>query len=200
MPTHTGRRRRLTLECLDPRCLPSAGNAFLQTNLVSDQPGIAAHTDPNLVNAWGLAVSNPGPTFWVSDNHSDKASVYSGDVRGSPFVINPLVVSIPGGAPTGQVFNTTNDFVVTDGTHSAKAIFIFASESGQITGWNPAVPPPPPSNQAQPGAGVPGANFKGLAIGTNTNGSALFASDFTTGRIFVFDGSFHQETTAGDFT
>jgi hypothetical protein len=28
------------------------GGDYAVTNLVSDQPGVAAHLDPNLVNAW----------------------------------------------------------------------------------------------------------------------------------------------------
>src|SRR5205807_3092492 len=59
---------RLTLEGLDVRCLPSATSVFQQTNLVSDQPGVAQITDPNLVNPWGIALGPNGGTLWVSDN------------------------------------------------------------------------------------------------------------------------------------
>ena len=46
-------------------------NGYSQTNLVSDIPGLAAKTDPNLVNPWGIAESGGSP-FWVSDNGSGK--------------------------------------------------------------------------------------------------------------------------------
>src|SRR3954466_6309205 len=102
-------RTRLGLERLEDRLTPST--AFLATDLVSDQPGVAAVTDPTLVNAWGIALNPATGTFWVSANGSDLSEVY-GD--GSPLT-QPFKVTIPGGAPTGQVFNGTNDFVISDG-------------------------------------------------------------------------------------
>src|SRR5260370_32128479 len=77
----------------------------LQTNLVSDLPGVAAVLDPNLVNPWGISESSGSP-FWVSDNNAGVATLYM-------TVSNVgLVVSIPtpldptgGGTPTGTVFN-----------------------------------------------------------------------------------------------
>ncbi|MGI8696421.1 MAG: hypothetical protein ACR2JQ_07190 [Mycobacteriales bacterium] len=56
---------------------------FRQVNLVSDVPGAALPTDPDLVNAWGLAASAgtdraPGLPLWVSDNGADKTTLYAG--------------------------------------------------------------------------------------------------------------------------
>ena len=102
---------------------------------------MAAITDPTLVNAWGISLSPTGGAFWVSANGSDLSELYSGNVNGSP-ITQPFKVAIPGGAPTGQVFNNTGsatDFSVTDGTNTKPAAFIFASEAGTITGWNPGV-------------------------------------------------------------
>src|SRR5207253_6022540 len=77
---------------------------FTQTNLVSDIPGLARTTDPNLVNSWGMALGlNSG--LWVADNGSGKATTY--DANGNPIPSgSPLVVTIsaPGGgtsAPPG---------------------------------------------------------------------------------------------------
>src|SRR5262249_47739284 len=126
--------------------------------------------------------------------------LYTGDVKGSPIAINSLVVQIPDGAPTGQVLNTTSDFVVKNGTASGPAIFIFSSENGDITGWNPAVPPPAPSTQAQIGTTVTGAVFKGLALANNGTGNFLYAADFHGGTIDVFDKTFQPATLAGNFT
>jgi hypothetical protein len=106
----------------------------------------------------------------VADNGTDKATIYPGFVNGSPISKAPLVVNIPGGAPTGQVFNPTPGFVVRSGAASGPALFLFDSEAGLVTGWNPGVPPPPPSTQAQVGRGVPGAIYKGLAIATTPTG------------------------------
>ncbi|HJT33147.1 MAG TPA: TIGR03118 family protein [Pirellulales bacterium] len=174
----------------------TATAGYLQVNLVSDQPGTALVTDPNLVNPWGVAFSPTSP-FWVSDNGADVATIYSGDVNGSPFSKAGLVVSIPGGAPTGQVANTTSDFVVGSGSASGPAAFIFASENGSITGWNPKANP----TQAQTAVTVPGAVYKGLALADNGTANELFATNFAAGTIDVFDASFHQVSlTAGAFT
>jgi uncharacterized protein (TIGR03118 family) len=175
------------------------GNAYHQTNLVSDLPGLAQLTDPDLVNPWGLA-AGPTTPAWVANNGTDKATIYPGFVNGSPIVKAPLVVSIPGGAPTGQVFNGTPGFVVHSGTSSGPARFIFDSEAGLVTGWNPGVPPPPPSTQAQVGASVPDAIYKGLAIATTPAGTFLYAADFHNARIDVFDQGFNLVHLSGSFT
>jgi uncharacterized protein (TIGR03118 family) len=173
------------------------GNAYHQTNLVSDLPGLAQLTDPDLVNPWGLA-AGPTTPAWVADNGTDKATIYPGFVNGSPIVKAPLVVSIPGGAPTGQVFNGTPGFVVHSGTSSGPARFIFDSEAGLVTGWNPGVPPA--STQAQVGAAVPDAIYKGLAIASTTAGTFLYAADFHNARIDVFDQGFNLVHLSGSFT
>src|SRR5437763_416129 len=105
---------------------------YIQTNLVSDQPNTALITDPDLVNPWGVAFSATSP-FWVSNNETSKATIYGGDVAGSPFTKNSLTVTIPGGSPTGVVFNGTNSFVLSNGS---AARFIFATQTGNLVGWN----------------------------------------------------------------
>jgi uncharacterized protein (TIGR03118 family) len=173
-----------------PVAASQPGNAYRQTNLVSDLPGLAQLTDPDLVNPWGLAAGPTSPA-WVADNGTNKATLYRGFVDGSPIQKLSLVVNIPGGAPTGQVFNSTDGFVVSSGTASGPAAFLFDSEGGQVTGWNAGVPPPSPSTQAQVGTSVPDAIYKGLAIASTPAGTFLYAADFHDGRIDVFDSSFN---------
>jgi uncharacterized protein (TIGR03118 family) len=173
-------------------------NAYHQTNLVSDLPGLAQLTDPDLVNPWGLA-AGPTTPAWVADNGTDKATLYPGFVNGSPIQKAGLVVNIPGGAPTGQVFNPTPGFVVRSGAASGPALFLFNSEAGLVSGWNPGVPPPPPSTQAQVGASVPDAIYKGLAIATTSAGTLLYGADFHHGRIDVFDQGFNRVHLSGSF-
>src|SRR5712664_3634386 len=116
MFTRTRRARRYQarprLEALEGRCMLSAN--VLQTNLVSDLPGVAAVTDPHLVNPWGISESATSP-FWISDNNAGVSTLYNTPGQnGAPIAINPLVVSIPTppdpldqvGTPTGTVFNT----------------------------------------------------------------------------------------------
>ena len=174
----------------------SGGNAYHRTNLVSDQPGVAQVTDPNLVNAWGMA-AGPTTPVWVADNGTGKATIYAGDVNGSPLTIVPLVVDIPGGAPTGQVFNPTDGFVVRQGGTSGPARFIFASEVGEITAWKPGVPLP---TKAVVVARVRGAVYKGLAIASNARGTFLYAANFHAGRIDVFNSRFKRVHLGGSFT
>ncbi len=50
-------------------------NAYQQSNLVSDIAGMASHTDPKLVNPWGISFF-PGQPFWVADNNSGYSTLY----------------------------------------------------------------------------------------------------------------------------
>jgi uncharacterized protein (TIGR03118 family) len=172
------------------------GHSFRQINLVSDIAGVARITDPNLVNPWGLA-AGPTTPLWVANNGSDNSTLYSGGIRGSIPVIAPLVVDIPGGAPTGTVFNPTSGFVVRAGTASAPARFIFDSEAGLITAWSPNVPP---TTTAQTEVTTPGAIYKGLAIAQTQHGARLYATDFHNGKIDVFDEQFAPVSLTGAFS
>jgi len=192
-------RRWLTVHRLEDRCHPNS--AFLATNLISDQPGVAPITDPTLVNAWGISLNPNGGAFWVSSNHGDLSELYAGDVHGSALT-QPFKVTIPGGSPTGQVFNGTGsatDFSITDGTNTKPAVFIFASEAGQVTGWNPGVGVVPgangPSKTAEGGfTATDGAIYKGLALGQVNGANFLYATDFHNAKIDVVDAQFHKVT------
>ena len=175
---------------------------FTVTNLVSDVPGVAPTTDPNLVNPWGTSELPAGP-LWVSDQGTGVSTLYTGDVSGSALAPVPLVVTIPGGNPTGQVFNgnfmtTPADFTVSAGAQSGPALFIFASLAGQISGWNPGVGAAAAgatSTTAEVAATVPGAAFTGLAI----DGATLYAADFGNGTVDVFNSAFQPVATPGAF-
>jgi uncharacterized protein (TIGR03118 family) len=187
---------------LAPSALGKQAGQYAQRNLVSDVPGGAELLDPALVNPWGLAFSPTSPA-WVADNGMDVSTLYTGATTGTPAVTKlGLTVSIPGGAPTGAVFNGTGSgFVVSSGTSSGSAVFLFSSESGNITGWNPAVPPPPPSTFAQVGySSTSGAIFKGLAIANTATGPRLYATDFHNGRVVVLNENFQEITLPGDFS
>ena len=164
---------------------------YAVTPLVSDVPGAAAATDPNLVNGWGLARSATSP-WWVADNGTDKSTLYTG-----AGAINPLVVGVDGG-PTGAVFaGIANNFPVatTASTTLGPASFIFASEDGMIRAWRGG------STAALVTAhGGPGAIYKGLSIAQPTAGSpVLYAADFHNARVDVFNGAWQNITAAGAF-
>jgi len=167
---------------------------FTQVDLVADTQGAAALVDPHLVNPWGLS-QGPSTPVWVSDNGADVSTLVAGGGAGQQPAVNPLVVKIPGGAPTGQAFNPTTGFVLAD---KMPARFLFAGEDGALTAWNPQLVP---NTSAVPVGSVRGASFKGMALMTHAHRPFLLLADFAHGRIDVFDGAFHQVRTApGAFT
>jgi uncharacterized protein (TIGR03118 family) len=165
------------------------GNAYEQTNLVSDIPGAARLADPHLINPWGLAFGPTTPA-WVADNGADVATLYRGGFDRNPPQTVPLVVSIPGGAPTGQVFNGGDGFVVGDGPTAGPARFIFDSEAGTITAWSPTLSPNTAAVTVVPAEKTNGAIFKGLTIATGKRGTMLYAADFHNAKIDVYDTKF----------
>jgi uncharacterized protein (TIGR03118 family) len=173
---------------------PAPSSPYTLTNLVGDAAGAAAQVDPHLVNAWGL-VAGPSTPWWVANNATGSSTLYTGTGA-----VVPLVVAVPG-APTGIVFNGGNGFVISNGSSSGPAAFIFATESGVVSGWNQAVPPPPPATQALTGAdrSGEGAIYKGLTIASTAAGDQLYATDFHNARVDVFDSSFNLVTAPGAF-
>jgi uncharacterized protein (TIGR03118 family) len=175
------------------------GGFYQQKNLVSDQPGVALITDSNLVNAWGIALPPTGGAFWVANNRSGTSTLYAGDVHGSLFTKSSLVVTIQSGLPTGMVFNSSSDFVVHSGAASGPSLFLWASQVGVISGWNPGVPPPPPSHTAQIGP-TADAVYTGLAIAQANGANYLYAADFEHGRIDVYDKNLQAAHLDGSFS
>jgi uncharacterized protein (TIGR03118 family) len=169
--------------------------AYLQTDLVSDIAGLAAVTDPELTNPFGVSHSSTSP-FWISNNDSNTATLYA--VTGSTNVtktnINPPsgFVAIPTTAagtasgnqgPTGQVNNTNmSSFLVGNGGNGQFAHFIFANDNGTISAWNTG-------QAAFIQVTTPGADYSGLAI--NQAQTQLYAANNAgTGSIDVFNSSF----------
>lgn len=167
---------------------------YQQTNLISDIPGVARITDPNLVNPWGQAASASSP-LWVADNGADVSTLYRGGVNGSIPSIVPLVVSNPKGAPTGIVFNSTSDFVVHTNTGSAPANFIFDSENGVVSAWSGAVS----GTDAKAEFTSKRAVYKGLALASAGGANYLYAANFRKARIDVFNARFKKVHLPGDF-
>jgi len=183
---------------------------FTESDLISDGAVAADHVDPLLVNPWGLVAGAGGP-FWDSNNGTGTSSLYDGAGNvstGLPFVTVPAPAGSPAGttsAPTGIVNNSTPNFIVSftnssGVTTSGPAAFIFATEDGTISGWNPKVSPTgsSPSVQAilEVDNSASGAVYKGLADVTMAAGDALpagqylFATNFHSGNIDVFNSSF----------
>jgi uncharacterized protein (TIGR03118 family) len=173
-----------------PACL--AAGVYQQANLVSDLPGMAAHTDSHLVNPWGIASSANSP-FWVADNHTGVSTLY--DSSGAP---QPLVVTVPPapgstvGSPDGIVFNGSSDFEVSRGS---PAHFIFATEDGTISGWASGTTAVIKADNS-----ASGAVYKGLAIGNNGTANFLYATNFHANAVNVFDHNYAPAMLASSFS
>ena len=154
-------------------------NRFDQINVVSDLPGAAPILDPLLVNPWGLALSPTSP-LWVADNGTGAATLYRGDGGRMPSIKVALEVTVTNGAPTGQVFNGTTSFQVPTPLGPRPAVFIFDSQTGDITGWNPAN-----GTTAVVAAHSNDAIYTGLALLQTPSGPFLLAADFRHARIDV---------------
>jgi uncharacterized protein (TIGR03118 family) len=176
-------------------------DTYSWTNLQSDIAGVATHLDRNLVNPWGMSVSAPNGTIWVSDNGTGVSTLY-----GQDGTARSLVVTIPtaarnrgGGNPTGQVRNNTLFFQVTKNGNSAPALFIFVSEDGSISGWNPTLDGTHAIIAVDNGTnrGVNRAIYKGATLGVANGHNFLYATDFHTGKVHTFDENFHQVNPNG---
>lgn len=200
--------RRICLMATMVALLPVAQAQYSTVNLTSDGSIEAFNTDPNLVNPWGLAFSPTGP-FWINDNGTTLSTVY--DSFGAPYPSGePLMVNVPPieeSRPTGIVYNPSSGFIVTSegGGGGASAgrgqfgagpsVFIFVTEDGVISGWNPNVD----ATNAIPVVDnvVPGSNYKGCALGVNNGRTYLYATNFSEGAIDAFDSNWRH---AGSFT
>jgi uncharacterized protein (TIGR03118 family) len=168
-------------------------DSYQQMNLVSDMAGVAAHTDPKLINPWGISFF-PGQPFWISDNNSGYSTVY--DANGVT-QLAPVLIPAPRGAgspatPTGTVINTTGGFIV----GGASSQFLFATEDGTISGWN--------------GTGnailavdhsTVGAVYKGMAmLSPACCATYLVVANFHSGLIEPYTQSFAPLAPPGSFT
>jgi uncharacterized protein (TIGR03118 family) len=160
-------------------------------NLVSNQVGAATHTDPLIVNAWGLVHASGSP-IWVADNGSGWSTLYNGSGKAVKLrVLIPSVVNGPG-SPTGIVFNGSSDFQF----QGWSALFMFATLDGTISAWAPQVDP----NQAfiQVNKSASGAVYTGLAISSKASGNRLFAADMVNNKVDVYDAGFNLVTSFTD--
>ena len=162
---------------------------YLQTNLVSDIPGLAIITDPALRNPWGVSHSPTSP-IWVSDQVTNLSTLYA--VTAAGVTKNPLEVVIPQTdagpqGPTGQVFNT---FIASNPSafqvNGTAANFIFANLNGTISARSSGA-------SAQIVAPSTGGVYTGLAISSGPT-PLLFAANGAQDRIDVFDSAFANVT------
>jgi uncharacterized protein (TIGR03118 family) len=194
----------------------SKGQEFSRSNLVSDsQAGHlnAGLQDPNLINPWGVAFSPTSP-IWVNNNGTGTATVYSIDPETDATTAAPLVVTIATpqavsgvttASPTGIVFNSDQNGFMVNGKPAA---FIMDTEDGTISAWNGGASTTlEVDNSANTALGDPnvppaegvGAVYKGLAIGTQKDGTTLlYATNFRHGTVDVFNSQWQQVNSLTD--
>ena len=170
-----------------------AQNAFVQTNLVSNLPGMAAVTDTNLVNPWGISFSATSP-FWIADNGPGLSTVYNstGGVQSLVVTIPPPAGQSGPAAPSGTIANSVAGFL---GTSNATAHFLFSTEDGTISAWSGGT-----AAVLKVDYSASYAVFKGLAAGVSGTNDYLYATDFHNGQIDVFDTNYDLVTLPGSFT
>jgi uncharacterized protein (TIGR03118 family) len=165
---------------------------YSQTNLVSNTSGVAATTDSQLLNPWGISFV-PGQDFWIADNNSGVSTLYNSQGQKD----TGLIVTIPGaahnpngncspGCPTGTVANG-------NGVYFSGGQFIFDTEDGIIANWTGT------SSTASVAFdnSASGAVYKGLAL---LNSTFLLAANFNSGKVDVFDRNFNLTSLSGSFT
>ena len=164
-------------------------DVYKKRNLVSDIDGVARITDANLVNPWGLAVGPATPAVGLRQRHGRLDAVLRRRAREHPAVILPLVVGIPGGAPTGVVFNRHRR--LQGRAASPAGHFIFDSEAGTITAWKLGHAGRDRGDDARRGLQGPGHREQGQ------RDDALRRRTSTTGKIDVFNDAFAPVTVPG---
>jgi uncharacterized protein (TIGR03118 family) len=164
-------------------------STYQVTNLVSDTiaefPG--TRSDPNLINAWGMAVDNAG-NFYIAANNGGDLVVYDASGNQTHAAINvPSPTGSTGGTPNGVVVNSTTDF--------GGNIAITSTEDGIIAAWKTG-------NAATVTVDNSASNtvYKGLAMASSGGKNYLYATDFHHGKIDVFDMNFAHVTLSGSFS
>ena len=190
--------------CLSVGALAQTGSMgqvtqhYTQKDLTSNMASLAPVRDQNLVNPWGISRSSGGP-WWVSDNGTGLSTLYDGTgaVQGLVVKIPAADPNTPTGSPTGTMFNGGPGFAVS----GKPALFLFVTEDGTISGWNP---------QVNPTSAVIAVNeknhsvYKGATIATAMMGVSaqqyMYVADFYHGKVQVFDSSFrHVPNVEGMF-
>jgi uncharacterized protein (TIGR03118 family) len=173
---------------------------YQQTNLTTLKGTRGTTKDAHLVNPWGLTFV-PGTFIWIGDNNGGGTSLYNDDgtiVSALPFVTIPVPAGVMGeSAPTGAITNPQNSAFGSNAPEFGDAIFLFATENGTVAGWNLAdgtTATLPINNSAA------GAVYKGLAIANDGTGDRLYVTNFSKGKIEVYDTGFNSVSEAGSFT
>ena len=166
------------------------GQHYTQTNLVSNESGVAPVTDPQLINPWGISRGSGSP-WWVSDERTGFSTLYNGAGAKQSLIVtippaDPNNKKTPTGTPTGTIFNgSQTDFLLAPGK---PALFLFSTNDGTISGWNPGVAATLAVIVAK---NTDGSSYTGLTSAFINGKPFLYAANFNKGRVDVYDNAFH---------
>ncbi|MEL7332546.1 MAG: TIGR03118 family protein [Cyanobacteria bacterium J06560_2] len=193
---------------------------YAVTNLVSNNPDNNPQLlDPYMSLGWGIAIrpAGLGGHFWINNSGTGTVTEYVGDVSGVPLYqdslkvvevtpteFNPFQLS----GPTGQVFNGSDDFIITqahaDGDITAPSKFIFVATDGGISAWTErrnedgSIDRPLQSTVVVDKFGE--SIFYGAAITDFDENNRLYAVDFgPTPGVEVYDADFNEITDDFEF-
>jgi uncharacterized protein (TIGR03118 family) len=94
------------------------------------------------------------------------------------------------------VFNGSTDFLLVPGKPGTQAIFIFATEDGTISGWNPGANPPTSATNAilkvdnSDKGSANGAVYKGMTSAEINGHRFLYVTNFRSAKVEVYDTNF----------
>jgi uncharacterized protein (TIGR03118 family) len=175
------------------------GQHYTQTNLVSNESGVAPVTDPQLINPWGISRGS-GTPWWVSDQRTGLSTLYNGAGTKEALIVtippaDPNNKNTPTGTPTGTIFNgSRTDFLLPP---AKPALFLFSTNDGAIAGWNPAVAPTLAVIVVKT---TDGSSYTGLTSAFINGKSYLYAANFTKGRVDVYDNAFQPAKLSIDYS
>jgi uncharacterized protein (TIGR03118 family) len=163
---------------------------FQQVNLVANNaiynPDLV---DPTLKDAWGLAWSPTG-IAWpnaTTEGVSELYLVVPTPTKARAAVNIPSPTDSVGGAPIGIVFNSTKGFMLPD---KATASFIFDGGDGVISAWNGGAG----NNAFRIANNSATSSYTGLTLASSGGQNYLYAANFKTGKIDVWDTAWNPVT------
>ncbi len=195
-------------------------SGYAVTNLAANEASYNPQLlDPYLALGWGIAIrpAGLGGHFWLSNSGTGVSTEYVGDVGGVPIyqddlkivdvsttAANPFGIS----GPTGQVFNGSDDFVITqehpNGDITAPSKFIFVATDGGVSGWTERRNEDGTVDRPLVSEVVVDkfldSIYYGVAITNFESDNRLYIADFGPApEIEVYDGEFNEITEDFDF-
>ena len=152
--------------------------------LVANVPNLAAHTDINLIDPWGMVVYKT--QLWVAANGTD--SILNYDLFGNKLLGTIRVRDARHNAsyPSGLAVNCGGGFPVTATKLSTSAELIVVTEHGTVHGFGPSLDPQ--NAYVVLNTQITGQIhvYKGLAI----VGDLMYLADFFRRAVEVYDSNY----------